>query len=890
MTRDCKIRRSCGPKADTGIPLADAQLQWHRLALALIPRTPWRRRSHPLVTLRALFKSVTSGCLDAPPVAFHVVDCSVRDLRRQIDAGRPLAVEVLLFTSAREKVEEWLDRLGNHLASGHSANHALAAEPAIFRERFEALKPGPVPDIVELECLTPLAFRPLPGNPPTALSTELFFGELRAHVKALFGVRLLPPPLQRLHLHAEFWDYHRIEAPSRSQPGQTAWLHGCVGPLWFAGDLAPILPWLHLAAAIHAGGKRALNPLGYCRLHMKPRPHLDRVLGRPGFYRRVVHRLDQGSDRARAAAVMFGGAAGGGPSAGNPCRELAQSIAAGTWEPPPNHAFPIPKANGVRWVERLEPETQLVHMALQHLLQAPLDRLLSPAAVGFRPGRSVETAVAMVREAVSAGYRHVVKTDIRDCFDSVDLRHLCECLDRILPPADAGLRRLLARCLTAPRWKEGRLEPRVKGLAAGSPLSPLLMNVYLDEFDRALEDAPGRMVRYADDIVLLAKTRQAAAELFSRAEAAAEALGLELSHDKTVMTDAEKGFEFLGHRIDGMTMEAPEPVPHPPLRKTLFVTEPGLLLRQNGAAIEVRKAGAPGGIFPLRRLNGVVVLAPGLLTTGVVRCCASAAVPLAIMHGRRAPGMVFPASRNWMATASRQAEHWGSLGPTGRLAIARRLVASKLSGYCYLLRQRYKPGTNTLLSFLDSQISRLETAGEVGAVRGHEGAAARRIQRAIDDMIRNPAFRFARRGRNQPDRTNALLNFAYHLLYIRLSGLLHSAGLDPWLGYLHDANDAYESLTCDLQEIFRAPVDRMSLALINRREVRREHFQRSEGGRYRMTAQGLRQVVGGFETMLHDQRQKPTLADAMEAQVEALRRYVLRRGSLWIFCWGRRDG
>lgn len=863
--------------------LPEVRLVWHRTLLRLQPLRPDRRQAHPLVIWRGLLKSVGARCAP-PPLAFHVPDRQVRELPALFDAGDVIELEVLHFTPDPDRVLAWLQALTAHLTDDSRAHHRLLAEPGIEPIAFSVTPAASPPKAVEVEFLTPLPFRPAPGRPATALTLDAFLANLHGRVKALFGLTLAPPLATGIQLQAEYWGYHKIDAPSHSQPGQREWLHGGLGPLWFRGDLAPLLPWLELAAAIHAGGKQELNPLGYCRLRLEPRPHFDLILEHPGLYRQTLEHLSGKAEEGNAALALLQAQEAESPE--QACRTLAAAITAGTWQPAPAQVFPIPKHGGVRWVETYEPETQLVLASLHRLLVKPLDRLFSPVSFGFRPGRSVDAAMALIQSAIAAGYRYIVRTDIHDCFGSIDLDLLEARLNEVLPPADTRLRHLLHRCLRGEVARQGQIASRQRGLAQGSPLSPLLANLYLDTFDRSLATAPGRLVRFADDMALLARSRAEAEQLLAQAQEAVKRLRLTLNGDKTLITEAEAGFAFLGQHLDAEGVEAPPARRHLPQRKTLYVSALGTWLGNNGEAVEVHRRGLPTEVIPLRRLGGIVILAPASLSTGLIGRCASAGVPITIAPFGHNAALVAPASRGFLETAARQAQHWDALGVHGRLGIARRLVEAKLNGYAFLLRQRYAPGMNKLLRFIEQQIKSCATVPDTDTLRGHEGATARKIQRAIDGFIHIEEFHFARRDRLEPDLMNPLFNLGYHLLYGRISSALRGAGLNPWLGYLHDAGDAYESLTCDLQELFRAPVDRMLLALVNRRQIRPEHYQTGPHGP-RFTPEAMRIVAAGYEAMLQDRGPELTLAQAIDAQVETVRRHVLGREGLWIYRWGQ---
>src|SRR5207247_2235369 len=130
--------------------------------------------------------------------------------------------------------------------------------------------------------------------------------------------------------------------------------------------------------------------------------------------------------------------------------------------------------------------------------------------------------------------------DIRACFDEIPHDRLLERLQRLV--ADPRVLALIRRWLRA---------YGTRGIPQGSPLSPLLANLYLDELDRGLRRRGYAVTRYADDFVILCRNRAEAEAARVVAEAILRGLGLRLNPDKTAITSFRMGFEFLGHRLAG---------------------------------------------------------------------------------------------------------------------------------------------------------------------------------------------------------------------------------------------------------------------------------------------------------------------------------------------------
>lgn len=158
---------------------------------------------------------------------------------------------------------------------------------------------------------------------------------------------------------------------------------------------------------------------------------------------------------------------------------------------------------------------RVVHAALKQVLEPVFEPLFAPTSFGYRPGRSVATALAAATRllrgpADALPYPWALHLDVADCFDSIDHTLLLDAVRQRI--ADPLLDRLLVRLLAAGGHRVGWFRPRTCGLIQGSPLSPLLCNLYLHPVDAALSDLRCRLnahmaaLRYADDLLLLAAT------------------------------------------------------------------------------------------------------------------------------------------------------------------------------------------------------------------------------------------------------------------------------------------------------------------------------------------------------------------------------------------------
>lgn len=241
-------------------------------------------------------------------------------------------------------------------------------------------------------------------------------------------------------------------------------------------------------------------------------------------------------------------------------KRLREELSSWTYEPQPVRRVEIPKPGkgaGVRLLGIPCIRDRVVHATLKILLEPILDPTFSNNSYGFRPGRDQRQAVTAAQEIVLSGKEYVVDIDLSKFFDRVNHDRLISRLSLVIP--DKRILRIIGMILRSGVMNNGLRIPTTEGTVQGSPLSPLLSNVVLDELDKELEGRGLEFCRYADDCNIFVKSQKAAERVMSSLEKFIEGkLKLLINREKSKIA-LSKGVKFLGLTIIAGTIAISKP-------------------------------------------------------------------------------------------------------------------------------------------------------------------------------------------------------------------------------------------------------------------------------------------------------------------------------------------
>jgi CRISPR-associated protein Cas1 len=442
---------------------------------------------------------------------------------------------------------------------------------------------------------------------------------------------------------------------------------------------------------------------------------------------------------------------------------------------------------------------------------------------------------------------------------------------------------------------DGREIRRDRGLPQGIPVSPLLANLYLDEFDDQLLGRDFRLVRYADNFVVLTRDLESARAARQAAHEALAALRLDLNEDDTALRSLDDGFTYLGYLFcrsvvletdkseeppapeplapgdvpaaswlaqvpfrrlaelvaDRAGRESPAPAdrrgevavvplagasgPPAPATRPLYVASPEARLHLSGATLRIEGLGEEALELPLRGLSHVVFLGRTRATVPLLLTLARFGVPSFFCRPSGELAATFgPHHPDWhvWGRQARLAEGVREGGEAVRLAFAREVIAAKLHNSATLAVRFAWQNAAEVAEELRQLARAAANKTDVESLLGLEGRGAAVAFRALAASL--PAgWGFAGRVKQPPrDPVNAMLSFGYTLLHHHAATALTLRGLNPQVGLLHQGRGTHQALASDLQEEVRWLVDALVWSLIRRREVAPEDFTASPDGRY----------------------------------------------------------
>ncbi len=216
-----------------------------------------------------------------------------------------------------------------------------------------------------------------------------------------------------------------------------------------------------------------------------------------------------------------------------------------SYQPLPLLKFLVEKGNGeARPLSVPTVRDRIAQSAVLEIVEPIFEAEFEECSFAYRKGRSVKQAVYQIKEYRDKGYKWVVDADIDDYFNNINHEMLLSRVNELIE--DENVLRLIEMWVKAEIYDGSSIFRLEKGIPQGSIISPILANLFLDSLDEELMKKGYKLVRYADDFLILCKQQNEAVEVVEVTDDILEGLSLDLNEEKTAITDFDHGFKYLG--------------------------------------------------------------------------------------------------------------------------------------------------------------------------------------------------------------------------------------------------------------------------------------------------------------------------------------------------------
>ena len=577
---------------------------------------------------------------------------------------------------------------------------------------------------------------------------------------------------------------------------------------------------------------------------------------------------------------------------------LITDLAGSHYRPGPLRPVPIPKKDGgTRWLRIPCVRDRVVQAAAHMLLSEGLEPEFEHWSFGYRPGKSVDQAVALAQAWLAEGFDHVIDADLARFFDTVPHHEMITKL--LMATDDADFAWTVSLWLGA---TDG-IDPTVPdvGLPQGAPISPILANLYLDDLDEAFSGPRLRMVRFADDFLIFLRGASDAQAAMRDLTSFLKGQGLDLHPEKTRIVPPGAVMDFLGKAIVRSALEpdrgplamlgelpvAAEPMPIDEVQgraEALYLYTPGRRLDRVYQSFVVRESDGAEAARVHTTLTRRIEIGPRCeIGADALRLAVESGIPVALVNAAgQAEAHLVGVNDRWADRHMAQAR--ACLDPAQALEIARALILAQVESRKELLydihHKQEVDAAKAAAGELHGQIRTLRVARDVDQVLAVESNAARIYWPVFGAGLLHGFTLPVRARRTAENPVAVLLDLAANLLLREMEAAVLRAGLHPGFGVLHVAQRRGMALVWDMAEPFRAPLAEATVReALNTQAIRIGDFQVT-AGKWRLLPTGVTAFIRTYERAAHRKGPDPETGlrlswrDRIQRQAERLVRTV----------------
>jgi group II intron reverse transcriptase/maturase/CRISPR-associated endonuclease Cas1 len=503
-------------------------------------------------------------------------------------------------------------------------------------------------------------------------------------------------------------------------------------------------------------------------------------------------------------------------------------------------------------------EDRVLQKATANILAQHLEKLFYNHSYGYRPKRSRQNAKETIKKAMLAGYKWVFESDIEQFFDNVNHHTLAIRLKGIF--GKDPIIKLILSWMKAP-YLYGQIKvQRNKGLPQGNPLSPILSNLILDDFDNDLQKQGHLLIRYADDFIILSKTKQQSEQAEKAVKQSLEEHYLKLNLEKTNHLSPQETYEFLGYSFPSSSSELNDnqafnsKIACPLTKSYQIQDEPSTKItpiiiqsiensygntiiiqgsykeintHQNQLKISENEKNI--ACYPWQQIQSIILIGKHQITTASLQNALEFEKNIYFLKSNgQFQGTLY--SHHAYNKKLYLQQIFAFDNQQFALNTAQKVIQQKSIQQYKLLKKNQSKAIKPIQRYINAiqkYIEKIPNSQSIEKLMAIEGLIANNYYKAYQQFIPQE-YQFTQRNKRPPkDPINILLSLGYTMLYNYTDSLITIQGLNPFCGYMHKARGNHKTLASDQMEPYRTKIDQTILKLINQKQIKYNDFYKT---------------------------------------------------------------
>ena len=582
----------------------------------------------------------------------------------------------------------------------------------------------------------------------------------------------------------------------------------------------------------------------------------------------------------------------------NNLKTLCESILGDTYRPGLVEEIEILNKKGkIRTISKLTTIDRLISRAIHQVLYDKFSPLFSPFSYAYQKSKGIVTAVRQAADYVETGFGYTIDIDIDNYFDNISHSKMKELLNKY--GLDETTNTLIQKFLNCRVVRDFEILPKEKGLVQGSPLSPILSNLYLHEADLFFAECGYKFCRYADDIKLFAKSFEEGVEIFGKVKLFIEtALHLSLQSQKSgVFSALERtylGYNFhpfpngkieikKENRNAKTSMYSWRASSIQKIKGEYHLVAEGILTRKDYNLLFENSEKKT--YIPVESIESLNLYSNIIFSSDFFRFAAQKDLLLNIFdkYGEYV-GAFIPSKKRLTSVSLSVKQTLVYADDEKRLDLAKQFTLSAAhnirENLKYYVRHNDKEHLDCAIKEITSLMEEEKQVDSVSGLMLLEGHVRKIYYTCLNDILPHNDFLFVKRTRRPPkDPLNSLISFGNTLLYRKVAREIYKSRLDIRVGFLHATERRYENLNLDVSEIFRPViVDKVIFSIINKHMISEKlHFELLDNGAVYLNKEGKKIFITEFEDKLAQRMKTKTgsisYTELIRAEIQKLIRY-----------------